>query len=189
MKTDFHLNDVLLLGDSRLYQPCAAIMEHELPELPDIVNAMANVILEFRARYGAGRAIAAPQLGVMKRLVVLNIDRPVAMINPELSGLSQEMMELWDDCMSFPNLLVRLRRHRRCKLRFATSNGRNKPGSSKTTCPNSSSTNATTSTASSPSPGRSTTNPSSGGLETPPATETNTASFGLSCSRITGYFV
>ncbi len=118
MKTDFHLNDVLLLGDSRLYQPCAAIMEHELPELPDIVNAMANVILEFRARYGAGRAIAAPQLGVMKRLVVLNIDRPVAMINPELSGLSQEMMELWDDCMSFPNLLVRLRRHRRCKLRF-----------------------------------------------------------------------
>ena len=118
MKTDFHLNDVLLLGDSRLYQPCAAIMEHELPELPDIVNAMANVILEFRARYGAGRAIAAPQLGVMKRLVVLNIDRPVAMINPELSGLSQEMMELWDDCMSFPNLLVRLSRDKRCKLRF-----------------------------------------------------------------------
>ncbi|HMQ61822.1 MAG TPA: peptide deformylase [Flavilitoribacter sp.] len=118
MKADFHLNDVLLLGDSRLYQPCAAIMQHELPELPDIVNAMANVILEFRARYGAGRAIAAPQLGVMKRLVVLNIDRPVAMINPELFDLSQEMMELWDDCMSFPNLLVRLRRHRRCKLRF-----------------------------------------------------------------------
>jgi peptide deformylase len=28
------------------------------------------------------------------------------------------MIEMWDDCMSFPNLLVRLRRHQFCKMRF-----------------------------------------------------------------------
>lgn len=118
MKNSLHLADIVLLGDPRLYEKCPPVTPDELPALPDIVASMANVILEFRARYGAGRAIAAPQLGIMKRLVVMNIDQPVAMINPELFDLSEEMMELWDDCMSFPNLLVRLQRHRRCKIRF-----------------------------------------------------------------------
>ena len=83
---------------------------------------MANVVLAFRAKYGAGRAIAAPQLGVMKRLVVMNVDKPIAFFNPELFDKSEELIELWDDCMSFPQLHVRLRRHRYCKMRFRDSN-------------------------------------------------------------------
>lgn len=114
----FHLNDILLLGDPRLYEKCEPVAREELPELQPIINGMANTVLEFRQKYGAGRAIAAPQLGVMKRLIVMNIDRPAAIINPEIVEKSDEMMELWDDCMSFPNLLVRLRRHRRIRLRF-----------------------------------------------------------------------
>ena len=113
-----HLNDILLLGDPRLYEKCAPVRPEEVDELRPVIDDMANVILEFRDRYGAGRAIAAPQVGVMKRLVVMNIDQPVAIFNPELFDQSEEMMELWDDCMSFPNLLVRLRRHRRLKMRF-----------------------------------------------------------------------
>ncbi len=113
-----NLNDILLLGDPRLYETCRPVAPEELPQLAAAVEDMAGIVAAFRARYGAGRAIAAPQLGIMKRLVVMNIDRPVAIINPELYDCSEEMMELWDDCMSFPNLLVRLRRHRRCKMRF-----------------------------------------------------------------------
>lgn len=113
-----HLSDILLLGDPRLYEKCAPVEQSELESLRPVVAGLANVILEFRAKYKAGRAIAAPQLGIMKRLIVLNIDKPVAIINPEFFDKSEEMMELWDDCMSFPNLLVRLRRHRRCKMRF-----------------------------------------------------------------------
>lgn len=118
----FHLEDILLLGDPRLYEVCEAVQKEELPSLQPIVQGMANTILEFRAKYGAGRAIAAPQLGVMKRLVVMNIDRPIAFYNPVLFNESEEMMELWDDCMSFPNLLVRLKRHRFCKMRFRDEN-------------------------------------------------------------------
>ena len=113
-----NLNDVLLLGDPRLYEVCEPVQRHELPGLQSAIADMADIVLEFRAKYGAGRAIAAPQIGLMKRLVVMNVDHPVAFFNPELFDLSEEMMELWDDCMSFPNLLVRLRRHRRCKMRF-----------------------------------------------------------------------
>lgn len=105
------LDNLLLLGDPRLYQVCEAVMQEELPLVKTWVADMDNVMKQIRERYHFGRAIAAPQLGIMKRLIYMNIDKPVVFINPELTGLSDEKFELWDDCMSFPNLLVRVSRH------------------------------------------------------------------------------
>jgi peptide deformylase len=65
-----------------------------------------------------GRAIAAPQLGVMKRLIYMHIDEPLIFINPILDRVSEEMMEVWDDCMCFPELLVKVRRHKRCHIGY-----------------------------------------------------------------------
>lgn len=106
------LKDLLLLGDPRLYEVCEPITRKELPLVKDWIADMHAVMEEIRAKYHFGRAIAAPQLGIMKRLIYMNIDRPVIFINPALSDLSEELFEVWDDCMSFPNLLVKLRRHR-----------------------------------------------------------------------------
>ena len=39
-------------------------------------------------------------------------------INPELHNLSYETFELWDDCLSFPSLLVKVRRHKSCTLKY-----------------------------------------------------------------------
>lgn len=116
------LEDIILLGDPRLYEKCAPVKKEEVPALQSTIDDMAGLVLQFRAKYGAGRAIAAPQIGLMKRLVVMNIDRPIPFFNPVLYDFSEEMMEMWDDCMSFPNLLVKLRRHRSCKMRFRDAN-------------------------------------------------------------------
>jgi len=48
----------------------------------------------------------------------LNIDKPRVLINAELYDKSDEMMEIWDDCMSFPELLVKVKRHKTCKIKF-----------------------------------------------------------------------
>ena len=48
----------------------------------------------------------------------MNIDKPVVFINPELKNLSTEMFELWDDCMSFPNLLVKVKRHKHLTIQY-----------------------------------------------------------------------
>ena len=111
MKT---LDDLLFLGDPRLYQACEPVYRNELPLVKGWVADMHNVMQQIRERYHFGRAIAAPQLGIMKRLIYMNIDKPVVFINPELADLSDEKFELWDDCMSFPNLLVKVKRH--CSL-------------------------------------------------------------------------
>jgi peptide deformylase len=112
------LDDILLLGDPLLHQSCTPILKEELADLSPSIRKMANLVVAFRQRYGRGRAIAAPQIGLLKQLIVLNIDKPVAIINPKMSFPDQEQFELWDDCMSFPNLLVRLKRYRRCTMTF-----------------------------------------------------------------------
>ena len=62
------------------------------------------------------------RLGVQKRLICILTDQPYVIINPRLEFVGNEMMELMDDCMSFPNLLVRVRRYRRCILHYLDEN-------------------------------------------------------------------
>lgn len=116
------LADLLQLGHPLLYEVCEPVSETELPLVAEWVADLHQVMQEIRAKYNFGRAIAAPQLGIMKRLIYMNIDKPVVFINPELSDLSEEMMELWDDCMSFPNLLVKVKRHQALTITYLDEN-------------------------------------------------------------------
>jgi len=112
------LEDLLQLGHPLLYEVCEPILPSELSLVSGWVSDLHNVMEEIRAKYNFGRAIAAPQLGIMKRLIYMNIDKPVVFINPELKNLSTEMFELWDDCMSFPNLLVKVKRHKHLTIQY-----------------------------------------------------------------------
>lgn len=106
------VKDILLLGDPRLYEVSEPVLKDEIEYLKPQINLMWDTILDVRNTYGFGRAIAAPQIGLPKRIIALYIDKPEVMINPVLSDLSDELIELWDDCMSFPNLLVKVNRHK-----------------------------------------------------------------------------
>lgn len=112
------VRQVVLLGDPRLHEICEPVETEDLASLGVVVEDMHDTLMECRSRIGAGRAIAAPQIGVLKRLVYMNIDEPVVFVNPTLDQLSAERMELWDDCLSFPDLLVRVSRHRACRIRY-----------------------------------------------------------------------
>ena len=39
-------------------------------------------------------------------------------VNPEIVWRSRETFTLWDDCMSFPDLMVKVRRHRSISIQF-----------------------------------------------------------------------
>jgi peptide deformylase len=112
------LDDILVLGDSRLYEVSEPVLKEELPKVKDWARDLHEVMEAIRAEYGFGRGIAAPQLGIMKRLIYLNIDKPKIIINPEFTFLSDEKFELWDDCMSLPMLFVKVKRHKQATLRF-----------------------------------------------------------------------
>ncbi len=112
------IKDILLLGNPLLHEKSMPVEKKELAGFLPQIQIMFDTVLDFRKNYGVGRAIAAPQIGLLKRIICLNIDNPVAMINPELSDLSLETFKVWDDCMSFPNLLVKVIRHKKLTLSF-----------------------------------------------------------------------
>lgn len=112
------LHDLLQLGNPLLYQVSDPISYKEIDSVSSWVADLHHVMDEIRSSYNFGRAIAAPQLGNMKRLIYMNIDEPVVFINPEIIAKSEETFVLWDDCMCFPNLLVKVRRHQRITIRY-----------------------------------------------------------------------
>lgn len=92
------------------------VQEAHLAEIKPIIQDLHDTLMAFGEKYNAGRAIAAPQIGAMKRMVYMHIEEPGVFINPVLDLKSTAMMELEDDCMSFPELLVKVHRHQKCRI-------------------------------------------------------------------------
>jgi peptide deformylase len=115
MKT---VNDLLVLGNPKLYEISEEVLPEELHLVKNWVQDLHEVMEDIRAKYNFGRAIAAPQLGIMKRLIYMNIDKPTIFINPKITSKSTEMFEVWDDCMCFPNLFVKVLRHKSIEVEY-----------------------------------------------------------------------
>ena len=112
------VRELLKLGDPRLYEISEEITREELPRVGEWVADLHDTLMQYRRTYGAGRAVAAPQIGVKKRLLYMYLDKAYVFINPVMIFPDEETYELMDDCMSFPGLMVRVRRYRRCVIRY-----------------------------------------------------------------------
>lgn len=112
------IEKILLLGDPKLYEVSTDVRFEEKDQYANEISLLHDLILAIRDKYGFGRGIAAPQIGLMKRIVCLNLDKPYTLYNPKLTKLSDDKFEMWDDCMSFPHLLVKVARHQSCTLTF-----------------------------------------------------------------------
>src|SRR5215813_5790933 len=100
---------ILLLGNPLLWTP-AAPADPSSREIKELCDDLAATLADFREKKGFGRAIAAPQIGKLVRVVFMNVGEPRPLLNPRIIARSPDEMELWDDCFSFPELMVRVRR-------------------------------------------------------------------------------
>ncbi len=112
------IRELLKLGNPRLYEISAPVLPEEAEELQQWVTDLHDTLMEYRKVYGAGRAVAAPQIGVQKRLLYMYMDKPYVFVNPVMEFPDDETYELLDDCMSFPGLIVKVRRYRRAVIRY-----------------------------------------------------------------------
>ena len=76
-----------------------------------------------------GIGLAAPQVGVLKRVVVLDIaDKdeppdPMRLINPELVWTSAEARTHQEGCLSLPEQYADVTRPERCRIRYLDADG------------------------------------------------------------------
>jgi peptide deformylase len=115
---------MLQLGDPLLRSVSLPVASTDAgPVLRDLEETLA----EFRRTHGFGRAISAIQIGAPLRVIFMEVDGVrYELLNPEFTWRSPEMFELWDDCFSFPNLMVRLQRH--CGIRLKHEKRDGSPG-------------------------------------------------------------
>ena len=112
------IRELLKLGNPKLYESSSPVVPEELQQVEEWVRDLHDTLMEYRRIYGAGRAVAAPQIGVQKRLLYMFLDQPYVFINPVMEFPDDETYELLDDCMSFPGLMVKVRRYRRAVIRY-----------------------------------------------------------------------
>ena len=124
MSRQVHSSSILQLGDPRLRQISAPVENIDNPQVQADGQRVLRALQAFRAEHGFGRATAAPQLGIQRRMIALCLpDWPELLINPEITWRSEKTVTLWDDCMCFPFLLVRVQRAASISVRFLDADG------------------------------------------------------------------
>ena len=104
---------IRLLGDPILRQRCQRVERPASAAVRLVADDLRDTLKAAKKKYGMGRALAAPQVGAPVRVVVVNIDgarQRLTLVNPEITDVGPDDFQVWDDCFSFPNLLVRVNR-------------------------------------------------------------------------------
>ena len=117
------IREVLQLGNPVLREVCAPVEGFSAPEVAEVVSDLKETLAHWRATTGYGRGIAAPQIGVPRRIVFLNVDKPWPLINPGIVEHSDETIVVWDGCLNFLCIFLQVRRYSWIKVRYQDLSG------------------------------------------------------------------
>jgi len=111
---------ILQLGDPVLREKCKRVEDPSSPRIHELVSNLGDTLAHWRAKTGYGRGIAAPQIGVLQRVIFLGLpgEQPWALINPEIVRRSRETIVVWDACLSFLSIFMQVERHREITVRY-----------------------------------------------------------------------
>ncbi len=120
------IRPVLQLGDPLLRQKALPVVDPTAPEIDSLVTDLADTLSHWRSLTGYGRGIAAPQLGILQRVIFLNLPEanPWPLINPEIIKRSEEKIVVWDACLSFLSIFMQVERHRQITVRYQNLDGK-----------------------------------------------------------------
>ena len=104
------IREVVLYPDRRLETPCGQVEEFGVPVLHRLVTDMVETMY-----FHEGVGLAAPQIGVMKQVVVIDLfsgrdpGRKIVLINPRITG-AQGTQRGEEGCLSFPGFVEHVTR-------------------------------------------------------------------------------
>jgi peptide deformylase len=122
------------MGHPVLRAPAEAVADPAAPEVRRLAEDMIETMLD-----ASGIGLAAPQIHVGSRLVVLRVPAhragpgeepigPTVLVNPEIQPLDDEVAEDWEGCLSIPGLRGIVPRRKRVRWRALDLRGREMAG-------------------------------------------------------------
>jgi len=93
---------------SQICKPCKSVEEGE-----EIGKKLLEALIEEKGGIG----LAANQIGINKRVCVINVMDPVILINPKIIEKSEEMFVFMEGCLSFSGEAIKTKRHKWVKVK------------------------------------------------------------------------
>lgn len=123
--------EVIKMGHPSLRKRALEVSLEEI-KTPDFQEFVNDLIETMRDEKGVG--IAAPQVGVLKRVFIMEClvndrypDRGAfelrAIVNPEIQVVSNNMVDSWEGCLSIPGIRGRAQRFESIKLTGRSATG------------------------------------------------------------------
>src|SRR3712207_1680854 len=117
------IRPVLQLGDPLLRTVAEPVPDPSSVDVATVIDDLRDTLAHWQATTTYGRGIAAPQIGVLRRIDFLNVNRPWPLINPEIVARSPETMVVWDACLCFLTIFFQVTRHRWIDVRYQDLDG------------------------------------------------------------------
>ncbi|MCG6975959.1 MAG: peptide deformylase [Acidiferrobacterales bacterium] len=120
---------VLRMGDPLLLQESQPVTEFNTPDLDNLIADMFDTM---HAQSGAG--LAAPQIGVMRRVVIFGVEAnprypeaesvpTTVLINPIIEPIGEDADLGWEGCLSVPGMRGLVPRYTHIKYRGMSEKG------------------------------------------------------------------
>ena len=127
----------IVMGNPLLFERSEEVRDVFSDEVQEIIEDMLHTIQKIGERVG----LAAPQVGILKRIIVFRIpSKPVhdryksisdeqeeipwsAIINPKITPLSEKMVSGWEMCLSVPGIMGEVERYSDIKYTFLDEKG------------------------------------------------------------------
>lgn len=118
------IKEVLMLGNLKLREKSSDLEDFNLDFVQHLQD-LKDTLIYLQEDKKIGRAIAAPQIGVFKKLIYFRLqDKSFYMVNPKITWKSEEMLDVWDSCYSFDiAFFVEIQRHKIIKVEYQDENG------------------------------------------------------------------
>ena len=100
---------MIIKDKTKLQTPCEKVSISEGEEIG------IRLLHEMREANGIG--LAANQIGINKRVCVVNVKEPILLINPEIIEKSEEKFPFAEGCLSFPKKNVKTERYVSVKVK------------------------------------------------------------------------
>tara|TARA_B100001057_G_scaffold412142_1_gene428091 strand:- start:935 stop:1450 length:516 start_codon:yes stop_codon:yes gene_type:complete len=113
---------ILLHPDPRLKKVCT-----QVTNIDDSIKKLCLDMIDTMYKY-SGVGLAAPQVGILKRVVVMDCSEegeknPIILINPEIVWSSEENTKFEEGCLSIPEIREEIQRPSVVQVKFTDING------------------------------------------------------------------
>ena len=92
---------------TQVCKPCKSVVEGE-----EIGAKLLKILTESTSGIG----LAANQIGINKRVCVLNVKDPIVLVNPKIVEHSEDKFAFMEGCLSFPNDTIKTMRYKWVKV-------------------------------------------------------------------------